>query len=336
MLVSVDVGYGYTKAVADTGRRAWFPSVVAQGPGFGRLASSIGVAGPGHEVTVRQADGTESRFLVGEAALLSNGVRSWDLTSSGRRDYGRLVLSALGVLGVAQPETADVDLALGLPLFAFFQADERRRLQQQLAGQRAWIQVGRDGGGYVHIRDVKVYAQAVGAYVTAAGDGASATQGPVGLIDVGYRTTDYLLLNLTPVGPVPDEARSGSADGGVGTAIEGVARSVSEETGVLVPDSMVESALGASGALMVKGRRYDVRDMMTRELEGLGARLVDQIRRAWDDRLDFLDALFVAGGGGQAMFPQLKALHPSATLLDDPIFANARGFLSLAQSERQA
>lgn len=334
MLVSVDVGYGYTKAVTDNGRRAWFPSVIAQASAFGRLASAIGVAGPGYDVTLRLADGVDGRFLVGEAALLANGVRSWDLATSSRRDYNRLVLSALGVLGVPKPDTTDVDLAIGLPLFVFFQPEERRAVQQQLAGLRAWAQVG-DIGGYVNIRDVKVYAQAVGAYVTAAGDAASATQGPVGLLDVGYRTTDYLLLNLTPVGPVPDETRSGSVDAGVGTAIEGVARAVGDATGVLVPTGMIESALGASGALMVRGKRYDVKEMMAQEAESLGGRIVDQVRRAWDDRLDFLDALFVAGGGGQTMFLHLKALHPTSKLLDDPIFANARGFLSLAQAENQ-
>lgn len=56
--LSVDVGYGYTKAVAASGHRAIFPSVVA--PDSGDVLGLGGVFGgqaPGHRVKVRPVAG---------------------------------------------------------------------------------------------------------------------------------------------------------------------------------------------------------------------------------------------------------------------------------------
>ena len=68
-VLSVDVGYGYTKAVAASGRRAIFPSVVA--PDSGDVLGLGGVFGgqaPGHRVRVRLVAGEARSYLVGEAA----------------------------------------------------------------------------------------------------------------------------------------------------------------------------------------------------------------------------------------------------------------------------
>ncbi len=332
MIVAVDTGYGYTKALAHNGGRACFPSVIATDVGTGELVQAVGGAGPGYRLTIVPAQGPAERLLVGDSAILAGGVRSWDSTAAARRDYGRLVLAAVAILGVPDPGGVQVDLAVGLPLAAYLQREERRALRQQLLGLRARCHVAGKEPGTMEVRSVRVFAQAVGAYVLAAAADPMAVAGTVGLIDVGFRTTDYLLLQQTKGGALPDEARSGSVDTGVGLVYEAVARDIGGQAGVMVPPGMVEGALTASGTLTVRGKVYDVRGMFEAEAGTVADRIADQVRRAWGDRMDFLSAVLLAGGGGAATFPYLRAFHPTTRLMEDAFFANASGFLALARS----
>ncbi len=334
MIVAVDTGYGYVKALAQDGRRACFPSVVFPDAGTGELVQAVGGSGPGHRVTLLPAQGEPQRLLVGDAAILAGGVRSWDSTAAARRDYARLVLAAVAILGVpgSGPEPEPVDLAVGLPLASYLQREERRALRQEMLGLRARFHVAGKEPGAMEVRSVRVFAQAVGAYVLAAAAEPAAVAGTVGLVDVGFRTTDYLLVQQTQGGALPDEARSGSVDTGIGLAYEGVARMIGGQAGVMVPPGMVEGALASSGTLTARGRVYDVRSMFETEARAVADRIADQVRRAWGDRMDFLSAALLAGGGGAATFPHLRGFHPMLRLMEDAFFANAQGFLTLARS----
>ena len=328
-LIAIDVGFGFTKAVTRHGQRVCFPSAVAAARGDGDLGRAVGAGAPGHQVTVTTRAGPQ-RLLVGDAALASGAVRSWDPAAARRHDYAALVLTALGLLATAAVPAGPTDLAVGLPLAGYLQRPQRQALRDQLSGLRGSVQVDGAAERRVEIGTVRVFPQAVGAFVHAASSDPAATAGAIGVLDLGYRTSDLLLLQPGVAGPVPDEARSTSLEAGIGQACEGVSHWLEGHAAIMVPPGVIDTALAGTGLLPVSGQTYDVRGMFEAEVRALAARIVDDVRRRWADRLAFLSVLLVAGGGGHAAFAHLRCLHPTARLMPDAVFANALGFLDMA------
>lgn len=319
VVVAVDVGYGFTKAVAAGGRRVVFPSTIAPPSAGGRLADALGGSADGHTVSVLGGP----QYRVG-----GTGQRTWDADATDRTGYDALCLSAACLVGA----TGEVDLALGLPLAAWLRKDQRRGLRDQFLGTSAWVSV--DGAEAVHlvIGAVRVFPQGAGVFVAAATEDPSLASRPVGLIDIGYRTTDYLLMRRQTSGLAPDEAVCGSFDAGAGCVYERVRQTLTERSGVLVPDAAVEDALAHyDGRLFLRGAETDLRPLIDAEAQALAVEIGEQMRRLWSDRLDLLGAVLLAGGGGEAFGPYLTGLHPLVRPASDALFANAAGFLGMAQ-----
>lgn len=82
------------------------------------------------------------------------------------------------------------------------------------------------------------------------------------VVDVGYRTTDYLLLVPGEGGAaLPDEARSGSVDAGRSQVVDAVRADVAAQGGVpcTPPEGLVEATVSAGEHLTVRGRAVDLR-----------------------------------------------------------------------------
>ncbi len=330
MRVAIDVGYGFTKALFDQGGRQVFPSVVTPERGTGDLAAALGGTAQRHRLSVQIGSELPQGYLIGSAALAAGGTRTWAVDGSGRDDYPLLVLAALASVGVAGP----VALGLGLPLSVYLKRNERRALRDRVTGLAARVSWGGGDARPVAVSSVKVLPQAAGAYYQAlAQDGPRLAGQMVGIVDIGYHTTDYMLMSPGDGGmSVPDEARSDSLDAGMSQVIDAVRGYVSAQTGVAFspPEGMVETTLGNGGRLTVRGRELDLRPAYDAALRDLASRIEAEMQRAWGDRIDYLAAVLVAGGGGAALAPHLKL--PGLRVLADPVFANAAGFLAMLSS----
>ncbi|MDA8261609.1 MAG: hypothetical protein M0Z47_02125, partial [Actinomycetota bacterium] len=82
----IDVGYGFTKVVTATGRRASFPSVCKPAAGDG-LAEIFGSAAADHRLRLMTPGAGFQEFLVGRSALAADAIRSWSTAGSARADY---------------------------------------------------------------------------------------------------------------------------------------------------------------------------------------------------------------------------------------------------------
>lgn len=330
MRAAVDVGYGYTKAVGEAGGRAVFPSALAPARGAGDLGALMGGGTPRHRVTIEAPVGSSvaGDWWVGEEALRLGASRTWDSAASEREGYGVLVLAGLRIAGAEGP----VGLAAGLPLAVWLDRRERRALRDRLEGLGGRVSVNHGPAAHVQIASVRVFPQALGAYLAALrAPGADRLAGrPAGVIDVGYRTTDFLLLEPREEGvAVPDEARSGSIDLGIGQAYEAVRQAVEREAGTLVPPGMVDHFLAQGGRMYFRGQERDLRPLFEDACRRLASDIAAHVRRAWAGRLDFLAAVVVAGGGGAVLAPHLG--FPAQQAAAEPLYANAAGFLAMAQ-----
>ena len=321
MVVAVDAGYGYTKVVNAAGRRAVWPTTVRRRePSAMRLNEGLGAAADGHTVRIRRG-GEATYYQVGEA-----GRRAWAADAAERTGYDVQVLTTTRLVAGG----GDVDLLLGLPLGLWSQVGQRRALRTSLEGRSAMVGVDGDSEAAVTIRSVRVLPQAAGAFQYALERDPGLALRPVGLIDVGYRTTDFLVMRRADAGLAPDEGACGSVDLGAGQVYERVRQSLTEQAGVLIPEGAVEDALAHyGGRLYLQGREVDAGARVEEGMRHLAAEVAEEVRRAWGDRLALLGAVLVCGGGGRAIAAYLGEVHPLVQLVPDALYANALGYLGM-------
>ncbi|MCL6596788.1 MAG: ParM/StbA family protein [Firmicutes bacterium] len=323
--MSVDVGYGYTKGLA-SGRAVSFPSVVrpAQTADIG-----VGARPRGYMVSVRR-DGEADLYEVGELALVMGGRRSWETRAASRPDYAILALTAMRLAGAA----GGVDLGVGLPLELYLSREEREALKARLTGLEGFVSVDDAPEAVIRVDRVRVFPQGAAAYSAAVAGEPALVRGTVGVVDVGYRTTDYLVMVPRGEGAIPDRSRLGSVQVGVGEAFEAVAKAVGRERATMLSSAAVERAVLTRTPLRLWGETVDLAAALQREYDRLGQEVAEHLRRVWEDALPDMAALLVCGGGGVALYPRLAELTPVARLVPEPVTANAAGYsVLLAQAE---
>ena len=320
MVLAVDCGYGWTKGVTESGRRVAFPSVVAP-PSQGRDLGALSGTPPEWRITV---DGLTT--MIGDAAVSRpDATRAWDASAADRAGYRALVLGAVALLGASGP----TDLRLGLPLTVYFDPAARQALRERFSEPSAVSVAGRPPLTVEPVR-VRVLPQGAGAYFAAVAANPALRDRPVGVIDIGHRTTDYTVFARGPKGLAPREDLSGSVDAGMADVYASVRTRLEGQVGKPIAPERVERILRWSdGIADVVGRALDLRPWVAEASAALGERIKAAVRRAWGDELDFLAAVVLAGGGAVALADHIRGIHPAAKTLQDAPFANAVGFLSM-------
>jgi len=329
VIAGVDVGYGYTKAANAAGCTVTFPSVVTRPSGGGELTRVLGGSALPHRLTVRLAGGEAQTYLVGNAALFAGGTRTWDARADRRHDYPPLVLASLALLGAF----GDVSLGLGLPLQLYTAADDRRALRARLAGVEAILSVDGGGEAALRIRDVRVFPQSVAAYFAQVRSDPTLARRPCAVVDVGYRTTDHLVMRLAPGETVarPDERLSGSLDLGVERVYAQVAQALSRRHGAMIETNDVEQAAVAGRDMTVGGREVALKEAIDEAARDLVVDAAARLRESWGAALDQLGAVLLAGGGGAMLRTHFAEALPGVRLVTDPVMANAHGYAAMME-----
>ncbi|MEW6448856.1 MAG: ParM/StbA family protein [Bacillota bacterium] len=322
--VAVDVGYGYTKAVSSLGKRACFPSVIApvtEDVLGGVLSNSLG-----YRVRVRYLGSDPVEKLVGEAAARSMAAVTTLARQKPQEMHDLLVLAAAHLVGagVNGGEFGQVDLALGLPL-AHYRA-QRDTLADRLRKTFTWVSV--DGGEEKYISFNRVLVLPQGAGAVAAYPELLPESGLMGVVDVGQYTTDYLLLEKIPgrAQARPILECCGSAEVGVHLVHRAVAREFQAKAGAPLPVEMWEQAV-QSRAMVFEGRVIDLADAVEKALSDAAQAISQRVIGAWGNRASFVRSVLLCGGGAILLRERLAACLPCVTVPEDPVYANALGFL---------
>ena len=320
--VSVDIGYGYTKAVSASGIKVCLPSAVAPAP------DDLGLStGPSfYRVKVRYLNGRVEERLVGEAALRSSAAVTTLSREKPAELHDLLLLTACVLVGAGGtgPFPGQADIAVGLPL-AYFKS-QKDALRERLLGLAAWVSVDDNEERYVSFGRVLVLPQgagAVAAYPELLPEG-----GLVGVVDVGTYTTDYLLLEKQPGQPNPRPLLEacGSVEAGVHLVLKAVAREFQARTGAPLPPEMWEQAVQAR-SVFFGGRSVDLSVAVEKALADAAQAVAQRVLAAWGNRAGFVRATLLVGGGSLLLREHLARALPGAVVAPDSLFANALGFL---------
>lgn len=318
MELAIDVGYSHVKAIS-TEKRVIIPSIVA--PYRNLSLADLSGKGIGHMVEVRKADGQISCNFVGDLAVREGHAASFTLEREKHKhpNHDVLILTAAKVLGAGVSTT----LAAGLPV-AYYRS-QKDDLKRHLESLHAVITLDGNNPSRVSFSEVVIYPQGAGALLTIED---LPDSGLVTLIDVGYKTTDFVTAR---VGGGPVSRLSGSIETGVFNLYEVVAQEYWARTGAPLAPARIAEVLISNGLITYYGEDINLTDTIREASLYIARNIVDQIQAAMGDRYSTIKRFYLAGGGTLAL-PDLQSFFPSARVIDDPQWANAEGYLNYART----
>lgn len=331
MIISIDVGYGYTKAINEQGQKQSFPSLVA--PGYNREIEGIfGAEQGGLDNLHLDVDGEE--VFVGELARRS-GNASYTLEVEKVNHRNTKVLLAAAAALVMPYNQEKVHIATGLPFqeYTYQKANLEKLLKDmqirvrflsgQLKGQEKNIAVSTvtifpQGAGVVYssmdFQQLKEIARS-GKLLS--------------VVDIGYKTTDVVTFEAGKKFSLLSSL-SGTIDAGAADFERQVQNLFMERTGHRLDPTRVARVI-EYGGIDFRGQFLDMRDAIERAREALAQLIIDKVKLLWKDQTDFIWRVFLAGGGALLLQRYVSNIHFSTKTVADAQFANAKGFLEVAK-----
>lgn len=331
MNIAVDVGYSSVKAVSEYGNRIIFPSFIA--PATELNLAELSQFPIGHLVKVKPFGGAETSYFVGDLALKEGYEVEFTMEREKHLNHTHdifLLTAACLLLNSAKKpfESFDpVNLAVGLPIVYF--ARQKDELKLHLQNLSATVSVDNSEPCMIEFNEILVYPQAAGALYKVP---ELPQSGLVALIDVGYKTTDYLVVEVDPkIRPV--SKLSGTVEIGIFTLYSAVAKEYERQTGGTLDWNYVLRAV-KDEEITFRGKVIDLRETIRSVKEETARIIAGRVLAAWNKTADIIKVIYLAGGGVLEL-KELVTLLPAAKIIPEPQWANAEGFLSALQVKMQ-
>lgn len=321
MILSVDIGYGYTKGVGPDGLRFSFPSVIGTAED---ISFATDLIRGGEEKAIKYRDW---QFFYGEQAVLQSRIQSAIFDRSRVHDYTykMLFVAALVEMAKSVPDAGRINVVTGLPVDFF---GDRSDVIKSLEGV---YRVTADRVIRFAVDSVFVAPQPFGSLfrevLNERGKIANSDveKGRVGIIDVGTFTTDLI---------VSDELRyvqrlSGSISTGWSKVINHVQQALGDMYRLELMPHEVDRALQTQ-EVRVRGEPVSLEPLVEPAIAEIQAAIIARARDLWGEGVR-LDTILVSGGGGPHLYEAIHDVYPHARLLDNAFWANAEGLYRFGQ-----
>lgn len=343
--VSVDAGYGFTKVISSKGKQAVFPSLVGYGRDRLNLLSEKDDKENLENLQVVIRDGGETyNYFIGELAKRESENATYIMGTDRLADHRAkaLVLTATAVVMGDYNDPVE-ELALGLPL----QYYSKYREELQKAFEQTKAEISFVSGGFVpktiEFNRVSVYPQAAGALWAQLFNDKGEFRNPklsglVGLIDIGFKTTDFIVIDLNDGMRLRSEL-SGTIEQGMRQVIENSQRWFELQVGNSVDPNEFEHAMLKGDCQFtysqyIGGQRirkeYNLKPIYDKFKAELATTIKERVRQKWGSRINFFHMVFLAGGGAMALHKYFDDFELESKLCNTPQMSNAKGFLLMS------
>lgn len=346
--IALDPGFGGYKAAAVRAGQlvvVALPSVVGVGDtntGLLDLAGPFGVGRRRRRPQPRRVafDGIE--LLVGPG--VANYTRPVERLDFQRLSEGpelrALTYATLGEL--LHHDAAVINLVVGLPVEVLQGPSARatvRQLQSWLLGAHQFTVD--DQSLTLCIQALQPIAQPVGAFCEWglaldgrwARDRADFDQ-PVAVLDLGFNTLDLFTVQSGQINVRYTQGDTLGIRRAATALVEHVRRQHQRELSLHEADALLQQYVRHNGRqavqLPIAGQTIDVGPAIRAALDTAAGEILSFLDRTWGTGRQFRH-LLLTGGGCLLWRDRLLERFPHATLLDDPVTANARGLARLAQ-----
>ncbi len=313
MKIAIDAGHGYTKALAASGARVLFPSLIAPAPKGGIDLGEWERHSERGRVVL-----DDQEFVYGESARRL-ATPLWSREKAADSDAARFILIAVGLLGAVGP----VQIAVGLPLSWF--ASQRKEFKVALMGYGARIAFPEQGIGSqrIWIDAVTVLPQGVAGAAATLGATVSAVPESWIVLDIGYRTSDFCWLDRGEQGKLDFEReRAGTLEIGYHDVVE-QARQELERTYHL---PFREAELESAPTVIVRGQLVDVSALRHMATRAVAQRMAQELQIRLGDGLDRVTGVLLVGGAAE---PFADHFPWPTHVANDSQWANAIGYLAV-------
>lgn len=321
MLLSVDIGYGYTKGVGIDDLHFSFPSVVGTAEEI-HFATDL-IRGR-EELPVQCSDW---RFFYGEQAVLQSRVQSTIFDRSRVHDdtYKMLFIAALVEAAKHIPDVERFKVVTGLPVDFFSDRED------VVGAFEGLYRITINSVLNFAVDSVVVVPQPFGSLfrelLNASGKivNNSVEQGRVGVIDIGTYTTDFVVADALRY----VQRLSGSISIGWSQVVNQVGQALRDSYMLdLTPhevDRMVQT-----GEARVRGEPISLEPLVAPAVTDIKTAIIARARDLWGSGAN-LDQILVTGGGGPHLYEAIHKVYPHSHLLQKAFWANAEGFYRFGQ-----
>lgn len=325
-VIGLDIGFGYTKAT-DGQRFIVFKSVYGEAA---ELQFREQLLSDPDEEEYLHVELDEKSYFVGELAERQSVERYFTLDQSQFvADFTKVL--ALTPLSQMVERQEPIKLVAGLPISHYRR--HRTELSNILKGQHPLVVIDKDGkrsDTVVRISEVKVVPQPFGTVLNLMLSDLGEVRDrrflreKIGVIDVGFRTTDYTIADRTRY----SERGSKTTENGISKAYASVAAKLQESSGVNVELYRLYDAVDR-GSIKIHGKRYDLKLVVEHAFSQLANTIASDANRLWGNDWD-MDRIMVTGGGGAVLSPFMNKLLKGEVMPVDPgtdtRLSNVRGY----------
>ena len=254
-IVGIDIGFGFTKGT--NGRASLiFKSIFGEASDIQFREQLLEGTG-GEEYLHLELD--NKAYFIGELAERQSNVRSFTLDQNQFiADFAKIM--ALATLTKLSEPGDPIKVVTGLPISYYRR--HREELSKILLGKHALVSVDSTGKKHelvINVNQVRVIPQPFGSLfnlmlgnTSAVGDKRFAKE-KIGVIDIGFRTSDYTIADKTRY----SERGSRTSDSGIAKAYSLIATSLRAQTGVDVELYRLYDAV-AKGVIKIRGKEINL------------------------------------------------------------------------------
>jgi len=325
-IVGLDIGFGFTKGV--NGRDSLvFKSIFGEASEIQYREQMLGAPAIEDHLHV-SIDGED--YFVGELAERQSNVRSFTLDQNQFVSEFSKVMALAAIANLVE-RNEPVRVVTGLPVSYYRR--HRDELTKIITGKHAVTLTDHQGKPQevpVNITHVRVIPQPFGTLFNQMMNNMSEVtdkrlvQEKIGVIDVGFRTSDYTVADKTRY----SERASRTTDSGISRAFALIAGKLKEKTGTSIEVYRLYDAV-ARGSIKIRGKSVDLKPLTENAFSKLAAAIASEVGRLWMDDWD-IDLIIVTGGGGAVLAPYLQPLLQGEVLTLDPStdarLNNVRGY----------
>ncbi len=235
-------------------------------------------------------------------------------------------------MGIYSEKPDPIKVVSGLPVGYLKQS--RKRFMDNLMGHHTITYHNTDGSEVsrkITIDEVYVLPQPVGNVFNMLmnNDGEAThkklTKQKVGVIDVGFRTTDSTILDHMKY---VDRA-SCTVETGISTSFGEIANHLQEMTGIAVEVYRMYKAAEA-GSITIRGQKFNISGLRDEAYSVLAGKIAEVVNKLWAHDWD-IDTIILTGGGSKELVRYLQPLIPGNVIPSendgDVRLNNVQGYL---------
>ena len=274
-------------------------------------------------------------MYIGDSGLSNGGTRKWeDKDKFNVEDLKIFIVTAVGLLN---PQNDTVDLCLGLPMSYYL--TKKDELNEGLKDLNARISItGQRSLKEVKFNSIFVFPQGAGAYYSSFCDidgkitDYDFAQSNAGVIDIGYRTVDYLVMMKGRNGIQISDNLSGSLEeDGMNVAFQNIQSTVSNDERIkkeVALEEIEKAILWFNSKFDYRRDTIDITQYEDQAYKESAEEICSKIKIRWGADGDLLGRIVITGGGAEELFPYIREKFDTAVLQEDCAYGNCKGYLA--------